>query len=259
MLRFFRQIRQRLLTDNKFSKYLLYAIGEILLVVIGILIALQVDNWNQDRLERQEEFKYLERIRVDLVQDTLYYNKRIQDAKSGIERNIKAIRLAHKKQENLDDVFELFLLHDFQGEHLTIQNDTYLEMTSSGNINLLKNDDLKISIIALYRDAKAAATHVKEYNEFTASIMSELVTVLPKARYYRWYEDVFNDPEMFDMNDVKFINDPSSYEFQLTEGVLYDFLVKHRVLLPYYFDLKAKSSNIIKTIDEELGRRQMIF
>jgi hypothetical protein len=47
MFRFLRQIRQRLLTDNKFSKYLLYAIGEILLVVIGILIALQVDNWNK--------------------------------------------------------------------------------------------------------------------------------------------------------------------------------------------------------------------
>jgi len=59
MLRFFRQIRQRLLTDNppdqasragKFSKYLLYAIGEILLVVIGILIALEVNNWNENRL-----------------------------------------------------------------------------------------------------------------------------------------------------------------------------------------------------------------
>jgi len=67
-------------------------------VVIGILIALQVDTWNQDRLERQEEFKYLERIRVDLVQDTLYYNQRIQKAESSIERNIKAIRLKYKKQ-----------------------------------------------------------------------------------------------------------------------------------------------------------------
>ena len=46
MPRFLNRIRQRLLTDNKFSKYLLYAIGEILLVVIGILIALQLDNWN---------------------------------------------------------------------------------------------------------------------------------------------------------------------------------------------------------------------
>ena len=48
MLRIFRKIRQRMLPDNKFSKYLLYAIGEILLVVIGILIALQVSNWNEN-------------------------------------------------------------------------------------------------------------------------------------------------------------------------------------------------------------------
>jgi hypothetical protein len=60
MLRFFRQIRQRLFTQNKFSKYLLYAVGEILLVVIGILIALQIDNWNE---QRQEE----ERIKSQLV------------------------------------------------------------------------------------------------------------------------------------------------------------------------------------------------
>ena len=54
MLRFFRQIRQRLLTENKFSKYLLYAIGEILLVVIGILIALQVDSWNEERIQKKQ-------------------------------------------------------------------------------------------------------------------------------------------------------------------------------------------------------------
>jgi hypothetical protein len=47
MLPFFRQIRQRLLTDNKFSKYMLYVVGEILLVAIGILIALQGNKWNQ--------------------------------------------------------------------------------------------------------------------------------------------------------------------------------------------------------------------
>lgn len=49
MITFFRKIRQKMLTENKFSKYLLYAIGEIFLVVIGILLALQVNNWNEAR------------------------------------------------------------------------------------------------------------------------------------------------------------------------------------------------------------------
>ena len=49
MIKFFRKIRQRLLTENKFSKYLLYAIGEIALVMIGILLALQVNDWNENK------------------------------------------------------------------------------------------------------------------------------------------------------------------------------------------------------------------
>ena len=66
MLRFLRQIRQRLLTDNKFSKYLMYAVGEILLVVIGILIALQINTWNEERIERKNEVKLLKELRADL-------------------------------------------------------------------------------------------------------------------------------------------------------------------------------------------------
>ena len=69
MLRFFRQIRQRLLTDNKFSKYLLYAIGEILLVVIGILIAFQVDNWNEERKNEEKVKTILSDIMDELTSD----------------------------------------------------------------------------------------------------------------------------------------------------------------------------------------------
>ena len=58
MIKFFRRIRQRLLSENKFSKYLLYAIGEIVLVVIGILIALQINNWNEDKKNNRLEEAY---------------------------------------------------------------------------------------------------------------------------------------------------------------------------------------------------------
>jgi len=54
MIKFFRKIRQNLLTENKFSKYLLYAIGEIILVVIGILIALAINNWNNENQEKNK-------------------------------------------------------------------------------------------------------------------------------------------------------------------------------------------------------------
>ena len=66
MIKFFSKIRQRLLTENKFIKYLIYAIGEILLVVIGILIALQVNNWNEERKLRALELELLQEYQEEL-------------------------------------------------------------------------------------------------------------------------------------------------------------------------------------------------
>ena len=71
MINFFRNIRQRLLRENKFSRYLLYAIGEILLVVIGILIALQINNWNEAQKDHAYEVKMLSEIVKSLKADQL--------------------------------------------------------------------------------------------------------------------------------------------------------------------------------------------
>ena len=66
MIPFFRKIRKKLADDNKPMKYMRYAIGEILLVVIGILIALQVNTWNEARKTRNKELNYLSNIKSDL-------------------------------------------------------------------------------------------------------------------------------------------------------------------------------------------------
>lgn len=71
MIKIFRKTRQRLLAENKFRKYLVYAIGEIILVVIGILIALQINNWNESRkndlLLKQYEQSLIRELRTDLI------------------------------------------------------------------------------------------------------------------------------------------------------------------------------------------------
>ena len=69
MINFFRRIRQTLLTQNKMSQYLLYAIGEIILVVIGILIALYINNANEKRINKEKITNILKEIQVDLVTD----------------------------------------------------------------------------------------------------------------------------------------------------------------------------------------------
>lgn len=69
MFRFFRQIRQTLLSENKYVKYAYYVIGEITLVVIGILIAFQIDNWNEDRIIQNRMAKIYKTIKFDLIND----------------------------------------------------------------------------------------------------------------------------------------------------------------------------------------------
>jgi Family of unknown function (DUF6090) len=69
MIKFFRKIRQKLLSENKFSKYLVYAIGEVFLVMIGILLAFQVNQWNEKRKEQLLELDLLSEVRESLKED----------------------------------------------------------------------------------------------------------------------------------------------------------------------------------------------
>ena len=85
MIKFFRKIRQKLLSENKLSKYLIYAIGEIILVVIGILIALSINNWNSERQNDIRRTFYLEGIRNDLINDTIFINRLIPSYEVGYD------------------------------------------------------------------------------------------------------------------------------------------------------------------------------
>ena len=104
MIRFFRKIRQKLLSENKFSKYLIYAIGEIVLVVIGILIAIQVSNLNEQKKLEKKELTYLrdlgETLRYDLKHELRYCEN---DIKKNIEANEKFIKYLNVEIDSLNE------------------------------------------------------------------------------------------------------------------------------------------------------------
>ncbi|MBT8298078.1 MAG: hypothetical protein KJO52_07070 [Maribacter sp.] len=95
MINFFRKIRRKLADDNQFFKYSRYAIGEIVLVVIGILLALQINNWNEDYKESQAIKNVLYEIREDLIQD-----------KAELERNIELSTQDFEAQQRIINVLE---------------------------------------------------------------------------------------------------------------------------------------------------------
>ena len=77
MIKFFRHIRKKLADDNKPMKYLRYAIGEIVLVMLGILLALQVNNWNENRKVQKNEIKLVEQLLEDAKADSVFFESRI--------------------------------------------------------------------------------------------------------------------------------------------------------------------------------------
>lgn len=99
MIKFFRKIRQNLLLENKTGKYFKYAIGEIILVVIGILIALQVNNWNENRTKQKEINETLSNLEQDLVANYKLANEKLKFYK----RADSIIRLTVNNQLTVDD------------------------------------------------------------------------------------------------------------------------------------------------------------
>ncbi|CAN0605597.1 unnamed protein product, partial [Ectocarpus sp. 12 AP-2014] len=90
MIKFFRKIRQNLLSESKFSKYLIYAIGEIILVVIGILIALQINNWNEKQKEEKSELLILKTLQKDFIENKKMYSD-IVDKQQFVIDNCKSL------------------------------------------------------------------------------------------------------------------------------------------------------------------------
>ncbi len=151
MIKFFRKIRQKLLTENKFSKYLIYAIGEIILVVIGILIALQINNWNEDRKERKQEIEFITSVKKDLTQDKVFIQLIIGQLEPRIVAyetlNNDLVNLYHNDRKSLDSIFKAY----FRSQRTFYPILGSYESAVAGNqLTNFRNKELLQKVIKLY-------------------------------------------------------------------------------------------------------------
>lgn len=137
MIRFLRKIRQDLVTKNKISKYLLYAVGEILLVVIGILIALQVDSWNEERRIDGIRKNYYEQLLVDLKNESKNIENRIDRLDSSIESFNNYLEFNKTSNLELEEVVRELGKVDFSIGYLSFNTNTIQTLESTGDIRLI--------------------------------------------------------------------------------------------------------------------------
>ncbi len=149
MIKFFRKIRQNLLSENKFSKYLIYAIGEIILVVIGILIALQINNSNELNKQRAKEVQFLKNLKSDLIFEESELERFIGIREGMV--NSAQIALEHFNGKPLENI-QLFNFHTFNvgvWQEFQRNNNTFLELLNSGNLTIISNDSIKSGLLNL--------------------------------------------------------------------------------------------------------------
>jgi hypothetical protein len=147
MLKLFRKIRENLLKENKTAKYLKYAFGEIVLVVIGILIALQINNWNENRKSTKTEIYVLNEILSNLNEDAMILNEIIRQRK--ITRSSVANMLIYLQKENISkDSLEKDMINFLTFERYFPINNAYEILKSKGL--QLSNNKLTSNISRYY-------------------------------------------------------------------------------------------------------------
>ena len=150
MIKFFRHIRKDLMETGKTAKYFKYAIGEIVLVVIGILIALQINNWNENRKQGLREASVLEELKQGLESNRNILEKRKLQFKEFQTKSKKLIDHLEAKRSYHDSLDQYFYVptgnYSFGISYATFEN------LKSQGLDIISNKDLRLNLVKLYEE-----------------------------------------------------------------------------------------------------------
>jgi hypothetical protein len=240
MIKIFRRIRRKLIDEGNLKKYLIYAIGEILLVMIGILLALQVNNWNENNKDRNTEKKLLIELKENLKTNFTKLQSDLQKELTSIESIDFVVEHINKKKEYHDSL-DIYFRKALFSPDIVLSTSGYEAIRSKG-FEIVHDDTLRKSIIDLYDviyDNLISET-VRLENQFWPA------AVLPAIHTHFMFLDSGAKPVDYNslLDDKKYIN-----------------MILHRKhFRKQAFDLKTESLNhtksIIKLIEDELDGNQ---
>ena len=191
MIKFFRKIRQKLLEENRIGKYLIYAVGEILLVVIGIIIAVSLGEWRQQVKDRNEVLTYYNNLDADLQQDKAQLFELIkiyEKSTLGLVAEIDKLQLDSYNQDSLYKGFSNWNVYASSSKFKP-QIAIYTEIVSNGKLKLINDNSLKSQLLKLYTNSYP---ELEFYQKNTAETIRN-TSVAELSRTFRWLLAVNND------------------------------------------------------------------
>lgn len=245
MTPFFRKIRKNLANENKFQKYSRYAIGEILLVVIGILIALQINNWNEDRKLILVEKELLIGIKNDILRDTLDMNNNLRNYSDRIQEDSIVLSYLLNRKVKTPEFEKLLYINTIRDFKLDLHRSFY-ESAKQLGLSIIKNDSLRNAIISLYEwtypnmlTAENSRETLDHFTMISPSFLNffEIDTTSTKNRGII----------ISDVNYKKIINNKNLH-FKITE-----LMRIHKELRRRTFNTKNKALTVLAAINSELS------
>jgi len=255
MLHFFRKIRHDLIDNSKSYKYFKYGIGEIVLVVVGILIALQVNNWNEERKNKVSGLIYLERIKEDLISDTISFSKQI-DHNIQLRNKIKKVLIEiSNKVETIEEATEICNTYDQSLDQVFSPNDnTYRGMINSGKLHLINNVELLESITKLYSDYDKKNAIFNANKKWLDGIAIHIDTHTDIIKFSSGNNDIYPRPEMLNDNDWQFLNNPDDEKYKLLIRAFSSTAWDQRISNEYYNELIPECKKVLTLITTEIEK-----
>jgi hypothetical protein len=239
--------------ENMPLKYMKYAIGEIILVVIGILIALQINNWNENRKAATQEVLYLNRLLSENMEDVVTFSGIIEDLEKG-NQTIVNFSKALKNQSIEDSLLIQSAFDYFKTGSIypifTWSNSTFEDLSSTGNLTLIKNTDLRDHLVKHYARCKQVEERIQIGTNWAIPIdapftfENDILKFEPTTSFLFPEQD--NSVLANELRDrkVTYISNAAAHYWINTDAITH---LKH---------IKQASSDMIVLFKEELNTKQ---
>ncbi len=241
-MQFFKKIRRRLLRNGSFSRYFQYAIGEILLVVVGILIALSINNWNEERKERQVEREMLEELKSGLEGDLADITINVVAHKRYLNSQNKIVDWLNRPGQELNDSLYNHFAQSTNSTFFLFNEGPYETIKQMG-MRVVTNKTLRLRIQRLYDMV------IKDYIE-----ANKTYTKIQEKLIFDYGPRLFNDEDIFFMipGDVEKLRQDKEYVYMLKTIRNYNMFFLENKIIP----AQKEVTEVISLIEEELTRTE---
>ena len=253
MIKFFRRIRRKLLDEGNLKGYVVYAFGEILLVVIGILIALQINNWNEERKNKIKEIEYLKALQKEFHLNLFELERDIKGLKR-IRGNIKeAIKYTGPVDVEINNMELSKLIRAVFAENTEYEPQIGVVegIINSGNLNRISNEELRSNLAgwnAWLSIIRKHETVIEEYRSVIKEILikkGNMINIMVNGGDMERHNfDI--GPHQFDTDNRNILRNPE-FENNLVFRFFASTALEYR-----YNELKSEIETILECINKEL-------